>query len=135
MNRPAVDTSYFKPKNMDTDNSRLRLSIIGRLHWVKGIDFALIGIKSLKNYNKISIINIVGVGDELEKLRFMTHDLAIENKVHFHGLLKDIKLRKMYNNSDIILLPSLSEGISNTAIESMSMGRFLFLQIVEACLN
>ena len=27
--------------------------------------------------------------------------------------------------SDIILLPSLSEGISNTAIESMSMGKIL----------
>jgi glycosyltransferase involved in cell wall biosynthesis len=55
----------------------------------------------------------------------MTHDLGIENKVYFHGLLKDIKLRKIYNNSDIILLPSLSEGISNTAIESMSMGKIL----------
>ena len=125
INYPSVDTKYFKSISKELDNNNIRISIIGRLHWVKGIEFALIALSLCNNIKKISKINIVGNGPEEEKIKFFSNDLGLDSLVSIHGFKDSHHIKNIYEQTDIVLLPSIMEGISNSAIEAMAMEKIL----------
>ena len=64
---------------------------------------------------------IIGSGPEIEKLKFMVHDLKLQDHVVFHGSLTSYQVKERLESCDMYLLPSLSEGISNAVLEAMAM--------------
>jgi glycosyltransferase involved in cell wall biosynthesis len=89
---------------------------------VKGLEFALLGIKLLTDEGKRVVWEIVGEGREREKLGFMIHALGLSEVVKLIGKLDSVQVKERLENCDVFLLPSLSEGISNSALEAMAMG-------------
>ena len=75
----------------------------------------------MKN-NSINVhYNIIGDGEELPKLKFLTHSLKLEDSIIFHGACEPHRVRDILNFTDIYLMASFSEGINNSALEAMSM--------------
>lgn len=64
---------------------------------------------------------IVGGGSEEERLRRMTRDLGIADRVHFTGFRTDSA--EWLQSLDFSVLSSVKEGLSNSVIESMAAGR------------
>lgn len=123
VNRPSIDATQFQRRQAYRAGSQgvYKLISTGRLHWIKGLEYALIAVRRLVNEGHFVQYDIVGSGSEEEKLRFAIAELNLGEHVHLHGRRPAEEVRLMLEEADIYLLPSLSEGISNAALEAMAM--------------
>jgi len=125
VNRPAVPVADFAPlrrSGTGTDGP-LRVLCIGRLHWKKGLDDALRAMAALRARGRDAELRIVGEGPEREKLTFVRHTLGLADRVTLLGSRSQAEVREQLAWADVLLLPSLSEGISNAVLEAMAAGR------------
>jgi len=65
-------------------------------------------------------LTIVGSGPDETILKKMAHDLGIQDRVSFKGRQENV-LGELHD-TDIFVLPSLSEGMSNVLLEAMACG-------------
>jgi glycosyltransferase involved in cell wall biosynthesis len=123
VNHPAIDLAQFHRDISYPEKTAgpYRLISIGRLHWVKGLEFGLLAIWQLLDRGYAVEYDILGGGPEEERLRFMIHDLGLTEHVHLYGRRTPQEVHQALENADICLLPSLSEGLSNAALEAMAM--------------
>lgn len=112
----GVDTREFKPLKNKKISKKIRLISTGRLIARKGYQYLIPALKGLKNVE----LTLVGGGD----LRSELEELARKNqvKVNFTGEVKHDEIVKYLQNSDIFVLPSLNEGMSNSILEAMACG-------------
>lgn len=75
--------------------------------------------KALKSLPNLHLL-LIGQGEQEAVLRGITHELGLDANVTFVGAVNDI--RPYLAAADIFVLPSLSEGISNSLLEAMSCG-------------
>lgn len=124
--RPAVDAAFFTPTPVSQRNSAsggsLRVLATGSMSWVKGYEYALRAIYLLKQQNTPVQFNIIGDGPEKARILYTIQDLGLEENVHLLGKLPPEAVRQQLWQADAFLLSSLSEGISNAALEAMACG-------------
>ena len=90
----------------------------GRLHAQKGFDRLLSAFSNV-NQSDLHLV-ILGEGDERTRLVAQTHDLGIESRVHFPGVVTDIWA--WYQYAQCFVLSSRYEGFSNVLMEAMASG-------------
>lgn len=123
INHPAIDLSHFqrqRPYPVKVHGPYQLLST-GRLHWKKGFEYAMLAVRQLLDENYDVRYRILGSGPEEERLRFAIHDLGLTQHVQLHDRQPLAAVRQALETADIYLLPSLSEGLSNAALEAMAM--------------
>lgn len=114
-----LEKLFFKAKTKI--NSELKILSIGRSHWVKGYTYALEAFSILKQENFNFQYTIVGV-DTDEELLFQRNQLDLETVVTFCKSAPFGQIVDKIQNADILLLPSLEEGIANVVLEAMALG-------------
>src|SRR5690606_7966000 len=102
-------------------NTPLKIISIGRAHWIKGYTYALDSAFLLKVAGVDFKYTIVGVGSN-EELIYKRSQLDLENEVLFLEKLSFVELMESIQRADVLLLPSLKEGIANVALEAMALG-------------
>ena len=107
---------------VDRSSDTLKLISIGRDHWVKGYSIALDVCKILNDLNYNFEYRIVAGLPISEKLLFQRNQLELEDKVFFIDLMPQEEIFNMLKEQDLLLLPSISEGIANVVLESMAIG-------------
>lgn len=124
INYPSINVNLFSYKDDFTFDTKTEINIIsvGRLHWIKGIDIALLALQKLKENGYKFKYHLIGDGPEFEKLKFMTHNLNLTDEVVFLGFQPANKVSEYLKNAQLFLLPSYSEGLSNSALEAMCTG-------------
>ena len=95
---------------------------MGRLHWKKGFDDGLRTAARLRARGIDVDYRIAGEGSEREKLEFLVHELGLGGSVTLLGVQTQEQVRDQLGRADALLLPSLSEGISNAVLEAMAAG-------------
>ena len=119
--RPAVDPEFFcLPAENVPDSETFRITTTGALIWRKGYEYALQSIRALKDRGINVRFSIVGEGPERDRVLFNIRDLDLEGVVQLHGVKSPAAVREVLQNSDVFLLSSLSEGISNALLEAMA---------------
>lgn len=104
-----------------SDNEFIILST-GRLAPQKGLEFLIRAIPYLdKILDKPYKVLIVGDGPLRDYLKDLSKKLDVENKVMFLGFRSDIG--NFLNISDVVVLPSLWEGLSISLLEAMAAGK------------
>jgi len=147
--RNAVDTDRFKPiKNKDLrkyykikDNNILIL-FVGYLDAFKGI-FELIDAFYEVNKNKDNIkLMVIGEGPKENELKKKVSKLDLEKSVIFTGNINPNDMPPYYQNADIFVLPSYTEGLPLVLIEAMACGLPVVVsnvggipEIIEDCKN
>ncbi len=122
VNRPAIDLQRFSVQSIPQKTKKTIVVSTGRLEYVKGFPFALLAIKEL-NEKSIDIeYRIVGGGKEMENLQFSIQRLGLEKVVFLLGAKSSAEVIEEVAKADIYLSSSLSEGISNAALEAMALG-------------
>jgi glycosyltransferase involved in cell wall biosynthesis len=97
------------------------LGVIGRLSPEKGQIFFLEAFSKLvENYPQVTAL-IVGEGPDEKKLKEYCLSKKLDLKVIFTGYQED--MTSIYNSLDLVILPSLSEGMPNVALEGMLFGK------------
>jgi len=112
----GVDASFFRPSDKKTKD-RLRIITVARLVNWKGLEFLIDAVKEIDVE-----LYIIGKGEYEPILK-----RKAGKNVKFLGYIDRNRLPLYYNDEDIFVLPSLSEGMSNSTLEAMSCGLPLIL--------
>lgn len=107
------------PNNDLFTSDKMRLGIIGRLEEQKGHKYLWQALASL---SFPWVLNIYGEGSEKTKLQSLAGDLKIADKIVWQGV-KDSYSE--INNLDVLIQPSLWEGLSLVVMEAMAAGRIV----------
>ncbi len=102
------------------DRREIEIISVGRPHWIKGYNYALDAMKILKDRNVPFHYRIIGGSSE--ELVFQIHDLGLDDLVTIEDSIPFEKVKSLITASNILLLPSLEEGIPNVVLEAMALG-------------
>jgi glycosyltransferase involved in cell wall biosynthesis len=101
----------------------ITLLFVGRLSPEKGINFLVEVLKGLLSVGIDANLHIVGSGDLEKRIKFNVKELSIEHKVTFHGFIPhNNKLRRIYSNSDLLIVPSIEDQTPKVILEGMAYG-------------
>lgn len=114
-----LDKLKFESKNKINDT--LRILSIGRSHFTKGYSYAMDAMAILKDKNVKFHYTIIGVKDD-ESLLYQQSQLNLEDVTTFKETLPFNDVIDFIKKADIVLLPSLEEGIANVVLEAMALG-------------
>jgi glycosyltransferase involved in cell wall biosynthesis len=110
----GVDTKFFKPIKVEKNKSLFHILTIGYLIERKGFEYLIEAINEiLKEYNNIKL-TIVGSGPLEKQLKTIIKDFKLENQIQLISNISDEELLKIYNSSDIFVLPSIVDSQGNT---------------------
>jgi glycosyltransferase involved in cell wall biosynthesis len=102
-------------------NTRMMLST-GRLAPQKGLEYALEAAQLIKNRIDVPFkLVMAGTGPLRPALEKQVHDLGLGKHVSFTGFRGDIG--DLLAASDIVVLPTLHEGLSIALLEAMAAGK------------
>lgn len=121
INRPAVDVEIFRRKEPYTMHQPVKIISVGRLVFQKGFLLGILAVAELKKKFEDFTWTIVGDGPEREQLLFHINALGLNDHVILAGKKIRDELVQFYEESDLLLLPSVSEGIANVILEAMAM--------------
>lgn len=101
-------------------DGRYRLLAVGRLHRLKGFDILLSAYAQIAGYFPDWDLVILGEGAEREALELQIEEYQLQERVSLPGRVGN--LADWYQDSDLYVLSSRVEGLSNTLIEAMASG-------------
>lgn len=117
----GIDTRKFMVRQ-DRNDGRIVIITVARLIRRKGIDNLLRALPGIiKQHPEVSV-RIIGEGNMEKELRLLALNLGISDHVEFLGYIPHNELPEYYTTSDIFVLPSQNEGMSNTVLEAMASG-------------
>ncbi len=114
----AVGPTNRKPPTSDPRRT-LVIACIGRLVPVKGQEFLLHALSRIRDEKGAWVCNIVGDGPERASLQSLADRLRIGNRVNFLGYRTDVA--DILGNTDLVCMPSLSEGLPYTLFEAAAV--------------
>lgn len=123
--RPAVDPEFFRPSSETgnrPDRATLEIVTTGSLVPIKGHEFAFLAIRRLLDRGVAARLTVIGDGADRTRLQYTIRDLGLGDAVRLAGRLAPDAVRRQIHESDVFLLSSLSEGISNAVLEAMACG-------------
>ncbi|MEM4202814.1 MAG: glycosyltransferase family 4 protein [Candidatus Methanomethylicaceae archaeon] len=95
---------------------------LGRLFPQKGVEYLIQAMpRVLSSVGQPVVLLIAGEGPLLDNLRGLTEKYGVSQHVRFLGFRKDIG--DLLNAADIVVLPSLWEGLSIALLEAMAMAK------------
>lgn len=122
--RPAVDPDFFAPPPQKSSTDTLRLITSSTPGWVKGPEYALMAVRKLLDAGLKVKFQWIGGGSKADQQRLLytIHDLGLVDIMELPGKQSPEQVRDSLQQADVFLLSSVSEGISNAALEAMSCG-------------
>lgn len=119
--RPGTDADYFGPPTVPRHPGQpFRLMSVGALRWVKGYDTAVLALARLRDAGLDVVLDLVGEGSEADALRGLAREMGVADRVRLLGHRDRPQIRDALRAADAFLLSSVSEGISNAALEAMA---------------
>ena len=100
----------------------LRVISIGRHHWKKGYHYALDTMKALKDEGINFKYTLVAQGEIPEEILFMLEEYKLHHNVEVIKGMAYEKLIEKLQQSHLLLLSSVEEGIANVVLEAMAVG-------------
>jgi glycosyltransferase involved in cell wall biosynthesis len=115
------ETMYGRRELRTSDRDKIMITYVGRLESVKGVDDYLAAVDPLVDEQTSIYAQVVGWYPSTSS-GHVDHPLVIryEDNVTFTGLRNDIPA--VMAETDIFVLPSYSEGLSNALMEAMASG-------------
>ena len=118
-----IDEDYYHKDFEIKDKNNIEMVFVGGLdkaHYFKGVENLIKATAKLeqKNWN----LKIVGNGDLINKYKRLVSNLDLNKNISFLENVDDKQLKKIYERSDIIILPSLNhnEAFGIVLIEAMA---------------
>ena len=137
---PGVDLDQFHPmdkvaarKKLGLPQNEHQILFVGRIEALKGIDTLIRAAHLMTSSGsapfQVQIIggdveeNLEQLGSEMSRLRELTRELGLEDRVQFLGSRRQRELPTYYAAADVVVMPSYSESFGMVALEAMACGR------------
>jgi glycosyltransferase involved in cell wall biosynthesis len=88
----------------------------------KGADTVLRAVRLARDAGVPLTLDIVGSGDDLNRLEDLARYLGVREVVHLRGSLPDLEVERLYRQSDVFVMPSKKEGFGIVYLEAMAAG-------------
>ncbi len=114
----VIDKENFPEPMKEKKNVKV-VMYVGRLSWMKGVDYFLMAAKKvIEHYKNVRFV-VVGTGEMMHDLINEACRLGIADKVSFEGYVsRDEILKRYYPNADVLVVPSRSEPFGLIALEA-----------------
>jgi len=122
----GVDTNRFRPARDREAAKRVLglqgkiVSFIGRLDPQKGLHHLLDAWSAVVAQRPDARLLLLGTGPQEAELMRLAEELRVSRSVDFLGYREDV--RPYLQATDVFVLPSLAEGMSNVLLEAMASG-------------
>jgi glycosyltransferase involved in cell wall biosynthesis len=129
----GVDVDEFKP-GTKKQNEDIKIALVARMLWDKGIQEAMHAMRILKNKGIKADLYLYGDPDPENPKSIDVNQLEQwekEGLCYWKGHVKNIA--KIYQGSDIALLPSYREGLPKSLIEAAACGLPIITTDVPGC--
>jgi colanic acid/amylovoran biosynthesis glycosyltransferase len=126
--RQGVDPAVFHPGNRTVGlaGGELRVITVGWPRWVKGFAWAIQAVRLAVDAGVPVQLEIVGSSageaSEQARLRHAVDDLALGDRVRLAPAASSAEVARRLRASDVLLLPSLDEGLPTVVLEAMASG-------------
>ncbi|MDH4470078.1 MAG: glycosyltransferase family 4 protein [Verrucomicrobiae bacterium] len=107
-------------RQVHLSSSMTRLLFVGRFSIQKNPLFAIQALSLIRELPWI--LNMVGEGPLFAAAQDEVRSLSLEDKIHFSGWLASDEIQKIMEQSDVLLIPSLSEGLPMVGVEALAEG-------------
>lgn len=114
----GVDIKKFYPEKIKKYGKTKIITFVGRLTHEKGLFYLLKALKKIK-FSGFELF-LLGEGPLEKDLKEFVKKIGLEEKVKFWGYQQDVF--EFLQMSDLFVLPSISEGMSNALLEAMACG-------------
>ena len=127
----GVNTEVFRPSDRYEARRDLGLTrqnvvlYVGRLEPLKGLDILIGAVACIEDISDIALVVVggsAGADDEMGRLKALSHELGIADRVIFTGAVSHTELPQYYNAADVFVLPSHHESFGLVALEAMACG-------------
>ncbi len=125
----AIDTQHYqfnllnrkiKRKELSLNQSQIVIGHIGRFVVQKNHDFLIKIFQEIHKKNEDTVLVMVGEGPLLEEMKQKVNRLNLSDCVIFTGQRDDTN--QLYSAFDMLLLPSLYEGLPVVGVEAQTSG-------------
>ena len=117
----GVNVEDFSQRNEREKGDNIILTV-ARLIKRKGIDDLIRAVPAIVKAHKNIKLRIVGEGNMENELKALAQKLNVSKYIDFRGYVPHAEISYYYLSSDIFVLPSKNEGMSNTVLEAMASG-------------
>ncbi|NYF33537.1 glycosyltransferase [Sphingopyxis sp. JAI108] len=120
----GIDTARFHPGDRAAARAALGMGgapailTVGALIARKGQALVIDALPALPGVHYW----IAGAGEEEARYRVRARDLGVEPRVHFLGSVANVDLPQLYRAADVVVMPSVSEGLANAWVEALACG-------------
>jgi glycosyltransferase involved in cell wall biosynthesis len=115
-----VNSTQATAQHIGIDSSIPVILTARRLVKKNGIEYLIKAMQLVLRKKQCQLI-IIGEGEERAALKQLTHELDLQDHVHFLGLIPHEKLPPYLTLADIAVIPSLMEASSIFMLEAMAM--------------
>jgi teichuronic acid biosynthesis glycosyltransferase TuaC len=127
----GIDGTKFVPmprvealERLELEGEGSRILYVGGIKRSKGIDYLLKAVKRLVETSPRPIeLLIIGEGEYEQRAKLLAKELGIASTVSFFGKRPNPEIPLWINACDLLVLPSLSEGLGVVLIEAMACGK------------
>jgi teichuronic acid biosynthesis glycosyltransferase TuaC len=112
----GIDLDQFRPAAERRRGARL--ITVGHLIPRKGQALALAALAKLP----VATLTLVGEGPERARLEALAHKLGVAARVSFLGARPHAALPDLLAEADVMVLPTVSEGLANVWVEALACG-------------
>lgn len=121
----GVDHQFFVPGNLPKNDNEIKILFVSRLIEGKGLQYIIPSMPDIQTTirqkcQKNVKLFIVGDGPYRTTLEQLAQTSHANDCISFEGRKDKNQVKQYYQNADIFILPSLSEGMPNVVLEAMA---------------
>ena len=118
----GVDITLFAPGDSEKNTYNKQILWVGRYVPGKGVEYLIEAFSQIRNKIPDAHLVLVGEGPGKNSVEEQLCELQIRSSVTLIDTIDNSELPKMYNQSDVFVLPSIMEGVPRTLLEAMACG-------------
>lgn len=100
-----------------------RLLSVGRVAMQKNIPLLIESLRHFIDHYPFAVkLDLVGDGEDMERVRKLVSDLALHQHVSFRGYVSGANLERLYEEADALVLSSSHETFPQVILEAMAKG-------------
>jgi len=105
-----------------TSSEMLHIISVGRFFWKKGYEYALDALSILKQHEVSFRYTLIAEGETPAGIIYQAHQLGLIDNVRIVNGMTHADVLTQIEQHDVLLLPSVEEGIANVVLEAMAVG-------------
>ncbi|RLB58784.1 MAG: hypothetical protein DRG80_06900, partial [Deltaproteobacteria bacterium] len=117
----GIDTEFFSFKKRDSIRTIPELLFVGNIKPHKGVEDLFEALRLIDKPVKLILCG-KGEPEYIKFLKSKTQNYKVPHQISFKGYLSPSKLLNYYQNCDIFVFPSHTEGMPRVLLEAMSCG-------------